>query len=417
MLEPIRRMLAYEDDQQSRRLIGEEEIAALPGPLVILGDPGLGKTVLTEGLGDQQDMTYCPAGTFVRASDPRDLIEAGDRIVIDGLDEIASARHGAGVDAVLRQLSAMGNPPFILSCREADWRGAADRAQIRQDYRAAPVLLHLQPFDAQDADTFLSNEFPEIDPALVLSHLLSRGLDGLYKNPLTLRLLGEVAQDEGPLPDSRTELLERACRVMLSEENPLHHEAPHAQARPEDVLLAAGAICTVQLLCDFLGVFTGPSARTPQGWVHVGDVIALPFADAARDALRTRLFQAVAEGRFTHIHRVVAEYLGAAWLARCVGERCSERRMFGLFRPGDGVPTSLRGLHAWIGHFNGALASSCITADPYGVLRYGDVETIGVEQARFLLSALQELSEDDPYFGIGRLGTPSRSGVDAVGAE
>ena len=327
MAEPISRMLAYEDNQQSRRLIGEEEIAGLTGPLVILGDPGLGKTVLTEGLGDQRHMTYCAAGTFLREADPRGLIEAGDRIVIDGLDEIASAQPGGGVDAVLRQLSVMGSPPFILSCREADWRGAADRAQIRQDYRAAPVLLHLQPFHVQDADTFLSNEFPEIDPALVLNHLLSRGLDGLFKNPLTLRLLGEVAQDEGPLPDSRAELLESACRVMLSEENPLHQEAAHAQARPEDLLLAAGAVCAVQLLCDFLGVFTGPPARTPQGWVHVGEVLALPFADAARSALRTRLFQAVAEGRVTHIHRVVAEYLGAAWLARCAGERCSERRM------------------------------------------------------------------------------------------
>ena len=398
MPEPIRRMLAYEDDQQSRRFIGEEEIAALPGPLVILGDPGLGKTVLTEGLGGQQDMTYCPAGTFVRASDPRVLAEAGDRIVIDGLDEIASARPGAGVDAVLSQLSAMGNPPFILSCREADWRGAADRGQIRQDYRAEPVLLHLQPFDLDDARAFLSNEFPGSDPAFVLNHLLSRGLDGLYKNPLTLRLLGEVAYDDGPLPDSRAELLERACRVMLNEENRLHQEAEHAQARPDELLLAAGAICAVQLLCDSLGVFTGPSARTPEGWVHIGEVRALPFANAARDALRTRLFQAVAEGRFTHIHRVVAEYLGAAWLARCVGERCSERGLFSLFRPGDGVPTSLRGLHAWIGHFNGALASSCIAADPYGVLRYGDVEMIGMAQARVLLSALQELSEIDPYF-------------------
>ena len=32
------------------------------------------------------------------------------------------------------------------------------------------------------------------------------------------------------------------------------------------------------------------------------------------------------------------------------------------------------------------------------MLRYGDVETIGVEQARVLLSALEKLSEDDPYF-------------------
>ena len=378
---------------------------------MILGDPGLGKTVLTESLGAQPNMTYCPAGKFVRAANPHGLIGAGERIVVDGLDEIASARPGAGVDEVLRQLSAMGNPPFILSCREADWRGASDRTQIRQDYRAEPVLLHLQPFNFQDAQAFLLNAFPGVDPAPVLDHLLSRGLDGLYENPLTLRLLGEVAQEQGPLPDSRAELLERSCHVMLSEENPLHQVAPHAHVRPEDLLLAAGAICAVQLLCDRIGVFAGPPAHAPEGWVNVGEVVALPFGGAARDALRTRLFRAEGEHRFTHVHRVVAEYLGAAWLARCVGEGRSERRMFSLFRPGDGVPTSLRGLHAWIGHFNGVLAYRCIAADPYAVLRYGDAETMGLEQARALLAALKELSQVDPYFASEEWGRHRASGL------
>ena len=95
---------------------------------------------------------------------------------------------------------------------------------------------------------------------------------------------------------------------------------------------------------------------------------------------------------------MVAEYLGAKWLAACFDARPSERRIFSLFRPGDGVPTSLRGLHAWLMHFSPALADGCIAADPYAVLRYGDAETINLDQARVLLAALITLSEDDPYF-------------------
>ena len=72
--------------------------------------------------------------------------------------------------------------------------------------------------------------------------------------------------------------------------------------------------------------------------------------------------------------------------------------MFGLFRPGDGIPTSLRGLHAWLGHFDVSIANRCSAADPYGVLRYGDAQTIGLEQARVLLEALKNLSKTDPYF-------------------
>ena len=47
MPDPIRRALVYEDHRNERRTIGEDEIPALTEPIVILGDPGLGKSVLT----------------------------------------------------------------------------------------------------------------------------------------------------------------------------------------------------------------------------------------------------------------------------------------------------------------------------------------------------------------------------------
>ena len=366
--------------------------------MVILGDPGLGKTVLTRWLGEQPGMKFVRAGTFVRAANPSNSVAETERIVVDGLDEIASAAPGGAVDAVLKQLSAIGNPPFVLSCRAADWLGAADRVKIGDDYDAAPVLLHLRPFTEDDARAFLSEEFPAIDSAEVLAHLARCGIESLYENPLTLRMLGEVAQDDGPLPETRAQLFDRACRVMLREPNPHHDQDSHARRSEEELLLGAGAVYAAQLLCGRIGVFDGPHMETPEGYLNVVDVAKFPFARAANDALRVRLFQSEVENRFTHVHRVIAEYLGAKWLARSFEAGVSEKRIFALFRRGEGVPTSLRGLHAWIAHFNEALARRCIAADPYAVLRYGDAETLSLDQARALLAALTKLSEDDPYF-------------------
>ena len=398
MSNPIERRLAYEDDHQHRRIIGQKEIAAIVQPVVILGDPGLGKSFLAESLEAQPNMKYCRAGKFGRADRPETLIAQGERIIVDGLDEIASSTPGGAVDSVLRQLSRMGSPPFILTCRAADWNGAADRIRIEDDYGSAPVLLHLQPFSRDDARLFLSNEFPAIDAASIVDHLASRGLDGIYQNPLTLRLLGEVAHQTGTLPERRAELLERACSVMLPEKNPRHQDDSHVHRSDEELLLAAGAICATLVLCARSGVCAVPYAATPEDCVNVADVTRLPFGEAAEDALRTRLFPADGENRSAYIHRVVAEYLGAKWLVACFDSGRSERRIFSLFRPGDGVPTSLRGLHAWLAHFSPALATRCIAADPYAVLRYGDAETINLDQARALLVALTNLAEDDPYF-------------------
>ena len=134
MSSPIERRLAYEDDHEQRRVIGQEDIAAIVEPVVILGDPGLGKSFLAQSLEAQPNMKYCRAGKFARADRPETLVAQDERIIVDGLDEIASSTPGGAVDSVLRQLSRMGSPPFILTCREADWKGAADRIQIEDDY-------------------------------------------------------------------------------------------------------------------------------------------------------------------------------------------------------------------------------------------------------------------------------------------
>ena len=378
---------------------------------MILGDPGLGKTVLTQALGDQPGMKYVQAGTFTRAARPESLIAEGKRIVIDGIDEIASAAPGSAVEAVLEKLSAMGNPPFILSCREADWLGAVDRIKIEDDYRVAPVLLHLQPFTRGDARAFISHEFPAIDADALLNHLADCGIEDLYGNPLTLRMFGEVAQADDKLPETRAELFDRACLVMLREENPHHERDPHALAHGEELLSAAGAACAAQMLCDRIGIYSGSHAKTPDGFLSVAEIKRLPRGEIAEDALRTRLFQGEGENRLTHIHRVIAEFLGAKWLARCFDDGVSERRIFSLFRQGEGIPTSLRGLHAWMAHFSDALASRCIAADPYAVLRYGDAGTLSLERARALLAALKQLSEKDPYFRSGDWGRHPVSGL------
>ena len=407
----IERTLTHEQQDGGQSVIHQNRITSFRDPVVILGDPGLGKTALTQWLGEQPGMKNVRAGTFVRTDDAGTLVAGCERVVVDGLDEIASAAPGGAVDAVLKQISAIGNPPFVLSCRAADWLGAADRVKIEDDYGVAPVLLHLRPFTEDDARAFLSGAFPAIDSAEVLAHLARFGIESLYENPLTLRMLGGVAQDDGPLPENRAQLFDRACRVMLKERNPRHHRDAHARRSEEELLLAAGALCTAQLMCGHVGIFDGPNMETPEGYLNVADIAEFPFAEAANDVLRVRLFQSESENRFTHVHRVIAEYLGAKWLAHCFEADVSEKRIFALFRQGEGVPTSLRGLHAWMAHFNETLARRCIEADPYAVLRYGDAETLPLKQARALLAALRKLSEDDPYFWSEDWGRHPLSGL------
>ncbi|MBS1001143.1 hypothetical protein JK169_08995 [Acetobacter persici] len=408
----INRRLKREDPTtRASFIIDQAAILDLEGPVIILGDPGQGKSVLAQEIGEQPGFVYVRASSFVRNAQPERLIPNGACLVIDGLDEIASATVGGGVDAILSQLSKLGYPRFILSSREVDWRGAADRIKIEDDYGRAPTILHLLAFDHDDAMLFLRRSFPSVDAESVLTHLAHRGLNEIYKNPLTLRLIGEVAASDEALPTSRAQLLDRACQLLVLEDNPRHQDAAHAHAASEKLLLAAGAYAATQLLCDITGLFIGPASKTPDGSVHVSSIAALHYAEAIEAALHTRLFEAESGQRFHLLHRVIAEYLGAKWLARCFQYGVSTRRLFSLFGQGHGVPTSLRGLHAWLAHFDNTIAEVCVAADPYAVLRYGDAETVPVDIARRLLGALATLSDRDPFFRAEDWGRHPASGL------
>ena len=410
--EPMPRRLSYRPPKaRADEIIEQDGVASLSGPIIVLGDPGIGKSFLAKAL-SSPGSPYVRAGTFHRAADPKTYLPGiGGRLIIDGLDEIASAAPGGGIHDILRQLSTMGYPPFVLLSREADWNGAAARVQIEDDYGAAATLLHLLPFDRDDAATFLTRYFKQVDAALVLDHLASHGLEEIYRNPLTLRMIGEVAEAEQALPATRSALLEKACALMLVEENQRHHGAVHTQLAAQNLLLCAGAVAATLLLCDRMAVVTAPAAATAANCVHLSAITRLPLAALAGEALKTRLFQAEDECRFVPSHRVVAEFLAARWLAACVEAGASKLRVLGLLTLGAGVPTSLRGVSAWLAHFSALLAPDCIDADSYAVLRYGDAETMPLDQARLLLTALTKLSDTDPYFRKRGVGSRAAAGL------
>ena len=378
-------------------VVEQDRIDPLFDPVVILGDPGMGKTTLLRGLCRRSGMTYVHAADLVRAGDPASLIPGDERAAVDGLDETASPGTGSAVEAVLRRLRETESPPPVLACRAAEWRDAADLARIEDAYAGKPETLYLMPFDDAEARDFLAREFPGIQVPALLQHLRNPGLAHVCRNPLVLRMFGEAIRGASALPASRTELFERACRAMAGQDS-REGVIRLVRADEDDLLLAAGAICATLLLCDLAGVHDAPGAETPPGWANVTDIAGLSLAGAAAEALATRLFRAGAGGRFTFVHRALGEYLGARWLARCMDNGLSAARIPGLFEAGGGVPTALRGMHAWLARLAPALAGRCIAADPHAVLRDGETETLDLERARELLTALKERSGEDPSF-------------------
>ncbi|MDP9941390.1 NACHT domain-containing protein [Ectopseudomonas alcaliphila] len=328
---------------------------------------------------------------------PANCVVAGKPLLIDGLDEAMARRDGDAVDLILAQLEAAGSPDFILSCRAREWQSRS-LTNLRKIYDVEPLVYTLEPLSRAEALLFLTQHHLITDPERVLLHLDVNGISELYRNPLTLEMMGKVAEYDEPLPATRGALFGRVCSLLWPEHDSERQDEGLGAFSEVQALSAAGAIMAGLLLAGAESVSVAGPGLLQEGDIRLVDLASLPGAEAARAVLSSKLFQSIAVGRAKPIHRVIAEYLGAQWLAQRARTNRAQRRLLAQLQRGGAVPASLRGLHAWLAFHSGTMAKAAISADPFGVLRYGDASNLTADQADCMFDALKDLAAVDPYF-------------------
>jgi hypothetical protein len=408
----VQRTLTYTNDKGTQERINDLELIAVPEPVIVLGEPGLGKTCLLRQLAKQPGWVLRSAASFVAHPNPAALVSAGSKLVIDGLDELSAAQESDPVCRVIGQLIKAGCPPFILSCRAADWRGAVARQDFSDEYGISPREMFLEPFSRDRAIEFLQPMLGEARATEVIDYLEEKAIPDLYGNPLTLSLFGEVAANSRDLPKSRAELLSRSVKLMWNERNDRHDKSSLSTLDQDTALAAAGALSAAFILTGSEAITLKPSNAGAPRTLHAAELRSLPGGEHARTLVGSRLFVASpdTEDQFKPIHRAVAEFLGAKWLAQSIVDDQGRDRALSMMNIDSGVPASLRGIHAWLAH-DARFAHEVIAADPYGVLRYGDADGLSVEQGRQLLQALKALQQANPYFRAEDWGSHSAKGL------
>lgn len=401
MTTTIPRSLVYLDLKGEEQRLTDTELGDAPAPIVILGEPGMGKTHLLEALGLQPGRRYVTARKFLRSPQPENLLAPGESLVIDALDEVAAAAELDPINAVLAKLAAAGHPPFVLSCRGADWQGAIGRQDIAEEYGREPLVLTLEPVTAAEATDYAEMHLGRSDAEALIAELSDRSLHRLYGNPLTLSLVCKVVLQEGRLPETRFELYERSCDWLRREDNQAHAKSSLANLTAKAFLDSAGAACAALLITGSDAISLEAPGALATGDLHVAEIEALSGAANVRASLASKLFVRKPGGdRFSVLHKTLAEFLGARWLA-LLPSSVSRTRLYALIAPDGGPPASLRGLHGWLSAFDTQHAQHVIQTDPYGVLRYADPTRLSDDAVRSLLESLRRLSVEDPQFRSG----------------
>ena len=379
-------------DQNGQHHLEQADLLVRREPVVVLGEPGMGKTELLKELSAENGNAFCRAQQLINRARPETLLGSSRRLVIDALDEVSAQSDGDAVDLVLRKLGELDYPPFILSCRVGEWRAALSARAIADQYEGIPPLeVHLQPLDEDEQHQLLTQLTGDPGHARLLLDHFDRFGQEFLGNPQTLELIAALPANR-PLPATSGALFEQAVETLRKERNPLKNELPRDAA-----LDAAGAA--------FAGLILSGHARIvdqPSGAIAPAER-ALPLAeveafdsDHVKRAANTNLFATDRDG-WTYIHRRVGEFVGARWLAARADSGGKRKRLLEQFRSHGLVPASLRGLHAWLAR-DPQLADPVIDADPMGVVEYGDAEALTPEQARRLFAALERLAADNPRF-------------------
>ncbi|MEO6217264.1 MAG: hypothetical protein ABIO86_14640 [Sphingomonas sp.] len=416
----VPRRLSWLDSELQPQTICELDIfKTFTGPMVVRGEPGIGKSWLMERLGEQPKCHFVRATQFLLQPDSR--FPADIWLIIDGLDEVAAVEPGDPLHNVLKKLIGCGRPPFIISCRAAEWRSLTGRLDIADAYGVVPVELTLDPLTSADAITLLSRDIDKKDAEAAIVKLDRANLSHFYTNPLTLRFVAALVQSEEGDISSRGELFDRAIDRLWRERNPRFATSVLASLSDSAALDAAGAAMATMLLT---GADALTTMNTSSGALPIANLTDFADMGTLRAVLGSNLFRLdhLRLDHFLPLHRTVAEFLGARWLARQVDASSypsrTAKRISGLISAHGGVPASLRGLNAWLPRFSHTwLGPLAIEQDPYGILLYGDGDDLTIEQARQILSGLRALADFDPHFHSGWTATLSVKGLGQSGLE
>ena len=88
----VPRTLTYRNDKGDKRVSDSALLAAIE-PIIVLGEPGMGKTRLLQWIENAPGWTFRSAAAFVDHPNPEQLVPDGTKVVIDLRPALYSRRR------------------------------------------------------------------------------------------------------------------------------------------------------------------------------------------------------------------------------------------------------------------------------------------------------------------------------------
>ena len=373
-------------------VFSEDCLLGMASVIVVLAEPGAGKTELLKSLAGRLDVRPDKASIFRHSNSAT----PSEYLVLDALDEVAKL-DPSGIDGLFVKAQETGAKLVIFSSRSSEWEEARE-IRIRECFGTDPKVVRLQAFDENEQQALFSHHMPDEDFAVFKSELEKFDLEPLLGNPQFLRLFAEAFVESGRTFTIKQKLFEDAVQ-SLAKFSPNGVAQKNGSTREERIAWANEVFAKL-LLSGAVGVDVTDTLDE----IQFPRLTSLVRSDAdVVNILDTQLFKPSDDtNKHEPVHRIVAEYCAARYLAARVDDSSdtfSLQRCMAVIAPNSVVRDELRGLLGWMAAVGSqSLQEAAIDLDPYAVLANGDPSQLSLSSKKRLLTGLQKIAEDDPFF-------------------
>lgn len=389
------------------------------GPLILHGDPGIGKThefqrlkSIFQSLGGPSlvlALTFrlhiSNVQEFRQRTVESDLWQAWKSghgvltLMIDGIDEgliriptFISALHGLLEEESVERLR------LILTCRSAEWPESQGNDLLglwpRPEEKPRPIyeLCPLRFKDVQLAAETLAIDAEQLGNAIWQAQAI-----GLATRPVTLFMLLDEFPKNGNLPSSHRELYRRGTLKLVGEVDPGRLEILRSTrgsatgATIEERFRAAQRLAALLLCCGKRAIRHREDSDNSEGEhalqiTQVFETGSQPTVAAGIEALESALFTSVGQERFGFAHQTFAECLGSMQLGELLFSQV-RRLLMQRDEAGEHVVPQLLELAAWTAGSHKEFRQHLLQSDPTALL-HCDASVLSDEAKHQLVEAI-----------------------------
>lgn len=407
------------DFRLNRELATLPDLTSVPC-LVLLGEPGIGKTSCLKVDLDSLAKEAAEHGEEFLEFDLRDfgsddrLIrevfqndtflrwksgDGGLQLLLDSLDECRLEIKNVS-RVLLKELRGVpvDRLRFRIICRAAEWRQLLEDG-LKDAWGEDKVAVWcLQP--VTEANVRQAAEGEGVDSEGFLKEVWGKEATAFACRPVTLFMLLGIYRREGKLPETRRELYSKGCRHLCGELSESRLDAGATGKLDADKRLAVAArIAAVNIFCGRGAVSRNPDVTSiPPGDLQVSDLSgAVEIVKGNKvavdetvvgEVLGTALFSSRGAERLGFAHQTYAEFLAAHYLQE---HNTPIEQVLSLVTAPAGeklrVIPQLHEVAAWLAWMNQAVFHGIMENDPQ-VLLGSDLATVDEKDREALVGTL-----------------------------